>query len=254
MLKRPAVISPGSEQGPRSKLNRSQGVFKTPPSSTPLNTPSTTLVPTESTPIYKPRYEQSTTEETSRTSMQISPEKTELVKNAPLKSLELGHIELEISKKNNLAFDETFPRDILKKIWTDAGRSLTEIKHLFCHKSSGRSLQVYYFLSKPISILEVTSSLYAEIEVKIGNKSHVLSLRFPQFRNITCELGQLTSVTFHKIPPGIEFQDLRDWLAVFGEIQGSFRSEYSLQFFPYTHTPDHFPRISTSQNCVFTHS
>jgi hypothetical protein len=178
--------------------------------------------------------------------MQVTPEKTELIANAPLKSLELGHIELEISKKDNIAFDETFPRDILKKIWTDAGRSLTEIKHLSCHKSAGRSLQVFYFLNKPLQILQVTRSLYAEIEVKIGNKTHGLTLRFPQFRDVKYELGNLTSVTFHKIPPGIEFQDLRDWLEVFGEAKGSFRSELlpSLFLNPYAYfyAPD----------CVFT--
>jgi hypothetical protein len=224
MLKRQAVISPTSEQGPRSKLNRSQGIFKTPPTSTPLVTPSTSsTVQPIVTPIYKPRYDRSASDEASNTSMQVTPEKTELLANAPLKSLELGHIELEISKKDNLAFEGTFPRDILKKIWTDSGRNIAEIKHLSCHKSTGRSLQVFYFLSKPLSILDVTKTLYAEAVVKIGNKTHCLSLRFPQFRQVTCELGKLTSVTFHKIPPGIEFQDLRNWLAVFGEIQGSFR-------------------------------
>jgi hypothetical protein len=181
--------------------------------------------------------------------MQVSPEKNELVQNAPLKSLELGHIELEISKKNNLAFDETFPREILKKIWTDSGRDLAEIKHLSCHKSTGRSLQVFYFLSKPLSILDVTKTLYAEAEVKIGNKTHCLSLRFPQFRQVTCELGKLTSVTFHKIPPGVEFQDLREWLAVFGEIQGSFRSELLSLPLLLPQRIFYIPRI-----CVFTQS
>jgi hypothetical protein len=259
MLKRQAVISPTSEQGPRSKLNRSQGVFKTPPSSTPLKTPlttpstSTTVKPTD-TPIFKPRYERSPSEDSSSssqvTSMQVSPEKTELIQNAPLKSLELGHIELEISKKDNLAFEGTFPRDILKKIWTDSGRDLAEVKHLSCHKSTGRSLQVFYFLSKPLSILDVTKTLYAEAEVKIGNKTHCLSLRFPQFRHVTCELGKLTSVTFHKIPPGIEFQDLRNWLAVFGEVKGSFRSEFTSL---YPLTLFYYPHVFLRPQIVFSH-
>jgi hypothetical protein len=158
--------------------------------------------------------------------MNISPEKTELIQHTPLKAEKLAHIEIEIIKKDSLTIEGTFPREIFKKIWIDTGRKLEEINHLSCHKNSGRSMQVFYFLKQPLSILEVTNRLYTETEVKIGNKTHGLSIRFPQFRQVTSELGKLTSVTVHKIPPGIEFQDLRDWLSIFGTIQGSFRSVF----------------------------
>jgi hypothetical protein len=233
MPKRQAIVSPSSERCTRPRITDNQSGYKTPhttPSAfaTPAAAPSTstaTLV-TESTPVFKPRYE-GTLNESSNTSMHVTPEKTELVQHTPLAAEKLAHIEIEIIKKDNLTIEGTFPRDILKKIWIDTGRKLEEINHLSSHKNSGRSLQVFYFLKEPLSILDVTSRLYTETEVKIGSKTHGLSIRFPQFRQVTSELGKLTSVTVHKVPPGIDFQDLRNWLSIFGTVQGSFRSVLS---------------------------
>ncbi len=135
----------------------------------------------------------------------------------------LDYITLEIYNKNGLHFDEVLCREELKAIWIDLGRKITELKVLSTERFPGKYLRVYYKLKTPISILEVTKRQEIEFEIRTGPKTDTYRARFPDFRSITSELGKLVTVTAYKIPPTISFEDVRDWLELFGLIKSKFR-------------------------------
>jgi hypothetical protein len=97
---------------------------------------------------------------------------------------------------------------------------------------AGRFLRIIFKLKTETTINTITSSFNTEIEIKLGSKIHVFQARFPQFKDLTCELGKRTTVTFYKVPHELDVDDLRQWLNLFGEIKGQFRYLKPTQPYP----------------------
>ncbi len=112
----------------------------------------------------------------------------------------------------------------MKAIWSDhLARNVEEIKLLDSERIKGKYFRINYILREETPILAVTKSLETQFELKIGTKKHTFSARFSEFKEISCELGKLVTVTFYKIPLGIYCEDMRLWLNLFGEVLGNFR-------------------------------
>jgi hypothetical protein len=223
-LKRHAEISPSSEvskQKYRKEKNNSKSSanFHTPAStSTPLVTPGTER---------PPRYESSTFSEdkTLHTSMNELPKVTPPHRRSiHLLADSLDRIIIEIHKKDNLVFDGPLTRETITLIWTHhLERAASEVRVMSTERVAGRFLRVIYKLKEETTINTITNTFNTEIEIKLGSKTHVFQARFPQFKDLTCELGKTTTVTFYKIPHELDVEDLRQWLNLFGEIKGQFR-------------------------------
>jgi hypothetical protein len=113
---------------------------------------------------------------------------------------------------------------LLKEIWSNhLERNLSEIRYLSYEKIKGKYLRAIFNLVEDTPILSIVKSPETEFELKIGSKNHIFNAKFPQFREISCELGKLITVTFYKVPHGIYCEDLRLWLCLFGELKGNFR-------------------------------
>jgi hypothetical protein len=218
--KRVAEFSPGSE-APKFKQYRDNTKFHTPNASTPLNRP-TQGVPSAA------RYEQPVFEEdplhVSMNSVHTPATSPEITRHSALTSEPLEEVFLEVHSKDNSPFDGLLPRDYLSAIWTDKlERSLKELRFISYDAIAGKYLRIYYTLKEPTPILHITKTPEIEFELKLGSKIHIFNAKFPQFKEITCELGKLTTVTFYKVPHGIHCEDLREWLGLFGEVRGNFR-------------------------------
>jgi hypothetical protein len=136
---------------------------------------------------------------------------------------------IDVFKKNNADFDADLPRESLRYIWTKLGRSLEEVKILSCDRNPKRYLRITANLRRghSVSIAEITNSYESQVEIPsssaAGASIDVFGIRFPQFKDLVCELGQEVTVTFKKVPPEVSCSDLRKWLNLFGETMGSFR-------------------------------
>jgi hypothetical protein len=120
----------------------------------------------------------------------------EIIRHSALTSEPLEEIVLEIHSKDNLPFDAPLPRQYLSTIWSDKlERALDELRFISYDVIAGKYLRVYYTLKDVIPILHITKTPEIEFELKIGSKLHIFNARFPQFKEITCELGKLTTVT-----------------------------------------------------------
>jgi hypothetical protein len=224
--KRFATFSPGSD-GPttsktlRNKTDLSGTIFKTPNQFT-------------STPVIPPpggsgqEEERSNFEDSVSEVMQTSMK--EIPKNSNVySSPSIEFVIIDVFKKNGIDFHGNLPRESLRFFWTNLGRNLEEVKILSCDRNAGRHLRITANLRRglTLSIAEVTNSYESQIEVPSASASgaaiDVYSIRFPQFKDLVCELGQEITVTFKSVPPEVSCTDLRNWLSLFGEAMGSFR-------------------------------
>jgi hypothetical protein len=248
MAKRTAEISPNSERA-KNKFKKSPtdnpdpSTSKTttgaPPAPTPTPTGATATTATDktakttattaenqgtaSTPVKTPRdrFEKSDLMHCSMNSIpDVSPV---ITRHSAFVSPPLTHIDIEIYKKDDAIFDAILPRDVLKQLWVDLGRNLEEVRNLSFFRNPRKYLKVLYNLRDELPVLEVTKTYEITFEAKIGSKTHHFRARFPQFKEIVCELGQLVTVTVYNIPPGIDCEDLRQWIELFGTIKGNFR-------------------------------
>jgi hypothetical protein len=150
-----------------------------------------------------------------------------ITRHSSITSIPLYSILLEVHSKDGEPFDGALCRDSMKSIWTDhLDRKAEEIRLLESERIRGKYLKINFILREETPILAITKSLETQFELKIGSKIHSFGVRFPQFKEISCELGKLITVTFYKVPIGIYCEDLRLWLNLFGEVKGNFR--YSL--------------------------
>jgi hypothetical protein len=235
MVKRTAEISPNSEraknkfkEAPTGGPDPTNAPPPSKPSSSnapppPNSTPSTSK-PNQPTVIQTstPRYEK--TNGTLNTSMRSTPDQSpEITRHTAFVSKPLEVIVLEIYKKDDQPFDGLLPRDTLKLLWSELGRNIEEIKILKRERLLRKGLKVTFILRSEVPLLEVSQTYEILIELKLGSKTHVFGARFPQFREIVCELGQLVTVTFCDIPSHVDCEDLREWIEVFGAIKSKFR-------------------------------
>ncbi len=130
---------------------------------------------------------------------------------------------LEINRKDDDTFDANLPTESLKQLWTTLGRKLTEVKVLSSERHRNKHLRVVYNIRDVISIADITHSYEVRAEITANHASAVYNIRFPQFKELVCQLGQTVTVTFHKVPPEVSCRDLRLWLQLFGTVKGSFR-------------------------------
>jgi len=220
MSKRTAGFSPGSEAPSiKQKKNKSKSNNTT----TNFNTPAST-----STPRERPyRFEKPIVYGTGElhTSINKIPEfPAEITRHTSIVSPPLDVIILEVFKKDGAQFDDPLPREALKLIWSQhLDRRLDEVRILFCEQFRGKCLKIFYRLKVETPIIEITKAHETEFEIKLGSKTHVFNARFPQFKDITCELGKLISLTIYKIPHDVDCEDLREWLGLFGELKSNFR-------------------------------
>jgi hypothetical protein len=112
---------------------------------------------------------------------------------------------------------------------------IKNVKILYLERRPKRSLRAFFILYKGVSIIDVTHCLECHIEVNTGAGSYVFGVRFPQFKEVVCELGHKIGVTFKNVPAEITCKDLRNWLALFGKVSGSFRYPTQSSFIFVTH-------------------
>jgi hypothetical protein len=240
-MKRSAELSPGSEAPSFKKTDQTKNktleaeanrlksknktANKTTNDSTKFNTPAST-----STPRERPyRFERpivygegNERMHTSTNSVEEVP--PEITRHNSIVSPLIDKVIFEIFKKDYAIFDGPLPRDAFKVIWTDHfERSIDEVRSIWCERVQGKSLKIFYKLKVESTILEITKTHETELEIKLGSKIHVFNARFPQFKDISCELGKLVTLSIYKIPHEIDIEDIREWLNLFGEIQGNFR-------------------------------
>jgi hypothetical protein len=236
MVKRTAEISPNSERviTKKSAKNRlppppritpgtsssnpstSTGASSAPPGDAPTSTP-----PKEGL-TSTPRYEK--TDGTLHTSMRSTPDQSpEITRNSAFTSKPLDFVIIEIYKKDDEPFDGLLPRDTLKLLWSELGRNVEEIRVLKCDRILKKCLKVTYHLRKEVPLLEISNTYEILVEAKLGPRTHTFAAKFPQFREIVCELGQLITVTVCNVPSEVDSEDLRQWIEVFGAVKGKFR-------------------------------
>jgi hypothetical protein len=175
----------------------------------------------------------------------VSPEVT---RHSAFVSLPVDHVILEIYKKDDEPFDKILPRDTLKEIWSTLGRDNNEVKILTFRRMQTKCLRVSYKLVKEVPISEITPSHEIRVEATVGPKIHLFAAKFPQFREIVCELGNLITVTFFNLPEDVYAEDLEKWLSIFGKTQGRFRfAPVSFSF-----TPPLAPRATKVSSESFT--
>jgi hypothetical protein len=258
MAKRTAEVSPNSQRLNNKKPTKKElasliakglipstsrglagSTHPTTPSVTPDNpsgatptdtTPGQSSNSTKSTPstvihTSTPRYEK--TNDTLHNSMNSIPDQSpEISRHSAFVSKPLDHIILEVYKKDDEPFDGILPRDTLKLLWTELGRKVDEIRVLKRERIQGKKLKVTYNLRKEVPLLEISQSYEILIEAKLGSKTHVFGAKFPQFREIVCDLGQLITVTACNIPSDVDSEDLKEWFEVFGSVKGTFRYKF----------------------------
>jgi hypothetical protein len=100
---------------------------------------------------------------------------------------------------------------------------MNEVRTLYTIKFPGKCLKAFFKLKRESTVLEYTKAYETEFEIKLGSKTHIFNAKFPQFKEISCELGKFITVTIYKIPHEIDCEDLREWLSLFGEIKSNFR-------------------------------
>jgi hypothetical protein len=144
----------------------------------------------------------------------------------------LDFIILDVYKKNGIDFDAILPRESIRFLWTNLGRSLEEVRIISEDRFTKRYLRLVFYLKtgQSLSIAEITNSYEFQVEIPsstaAGASIDAFGVRFPQFKDLVSELGQIVSVTFKKVPPEVSCTDLRNWLKLFGEAIGSFRYPY----------------------------
>jgi hypothetical protein len=233
--KAPPVINPVINPNPNaSEDNDSDNT------ATNFNTPASS-----STPRERPyRFERPVVygQDPLHTSMNNLPEvPPNLVRHNPILSPPIDKVILDIYKKDTATFEDLLPRDDLKFIWTHhLGRNIEEVRIMVGRVATG-CLKVIYKLKAETTLIEITKSHEIEFELKIGSKIHTFSAKFPQFKEITCELNKLISITIYKIPHEIDCEDIREWLQLFGELKSNFRYNIYLIFINYN--LDVFQRI-----------
>jgi hypothetical protein len=242
--KRTAKFSPDSDGPTSTKRNAtdlSGTIFRTPHNtSTPKN------VANPNVPAFEPTIVVGETNETNgappiipvelrksfedsevehmQTSMKEIPKETNVYT-----SPSIGFIVLDVYSKNGADFDAILPKESIKFLWTNLGRRLEEVKIISEDRFTKRHLRLVFNLRRghELSIAEITNSYETQIEIPsstaVGASIDVFGIRFPQFKDLVCELGQVVSVTFKKVPPEVSCADLRNWLKMFGEAIGSFR-------------------------------
>jgi hypothetical protein len=250
--KRIATFSPGSDGPSISKVGRSTGpdvqlvarnrtdlsgtIFRTP---NLIQTPNQIL--TTSTPVVPPLNGETVQAEQSREHFedsiteQLQSSMKEIPKNTNVySSPNIEFVIIDAYKKNGADFNGTLPRELLRFFWLNLGRSLEEVKILSCDRTAHRSLRITANLRRglSLSIAEITNSYESQVEIPsataIGAPVDVFNIRFPQFKDLVCELGQEVTVTFKKVPPEVSCSDLRNWLSLFGETNGGFRYQFLL--------------------------
>ncbi len=130
---------------------------------------------------------------------------------------------MEINKKDDNPFDNILPTESLKQLWTTLGRKLEEVKIISFERHRNKYLRVVFNIKDVIAISDVTHSYEQRAEVTANHSSAIYNIRFPQFKELVCQLGQVVTVTFHRVPPEVSCSDLRRWLELFGSVKGSFR-------------------------------
>ncbi len=130
---------------------------------------------------------------------------------------------IEINKKDDNPFDAVLPKESLKQLWTTLGRKLTEVRVLSWERHRNKHLRVVFHLNEVIAISDITHSHELQAEISANHKSAIYNVKFPQFKELICQLGQTITVTFHRVPPEVSCKDLRTWLDLFGKVKGSFR-------------------------------
>jgi hypothetical protein len=181
-------------------------------------------------PPENPRMETSTDDQRSKdrfedsvdkvlhNSMNKIPNETNIY-SAP----KIEYVVIEINKKDDLPFDGILPTESLKQLWTTLGRKKSEVKIISFEKHRNKYLRVVYNIRDVISIADITHSYELRAEITANHASAIYNLRFPQFKELVCQLGQTVTVTFHRVPPEVSCKDLRCWLELFGTVVGSFR-------------------------------
>jgi hypothetical protein len=257
MSKRIAQFSPNSDPNPKRDRNNSKLIFVTPPtSSTPRRpviaapnpqfqaqilalgqekdreqenpedtekTEETLQEAEEPMSGTKDRFEDSIDSQLHNSMNQI-PNETNKYSAPPIE-----FVLIDINKKDDLPFDGVLPRESLKQLWTTLGRKIGEVKILSFQRYPKRYLRVIYNIKNSIAISDITHSYELQAEITANHSSAIYNIRFPQFRELVCELGQLITVTFHKVPPEVSCTDIRNWLNLFGVVEGGFR--YKLIFY-----------------------
>jgi hypothetical protein len=244
--KRTAKFSPDSD-GPtitkRNATDLSGTIFRTPHNT---STPKNVANPNANAPAFEPsiiigganevngtlpgvppairnNFEDSLVEQM-HTSMKDLPKETNVYSSPSLE-----FIVVDVYRKNGVDFDAIIPKESIKFIWKHLGRSLEEVKIISEDRFTKRYLRLVYYLRRDhaLSIAEITNSYEAQVEIPsssaVGASIDVFGIRFPQFKELVCELGQVVSVTFKKVPPEVSCSDLRSWLKMFAEAIGSFR-------------------------------
>jgi hypothetical protein len=144
----------------------------------------------------------------------------------------LNYVYVDIFRKDDAPFDSLLPRDSLKLLWIDLGLDIDNVKILYRERRPKKSLRVFFILIKGVSIIDVTHCLECLIEINTGSGVFVFGVRFPQFKEVVCELGHKVNVTFKNVPAEITCKELRNWLTLFGQPSGSFR--YNSPLHPYS--------------------
>jgi hypothetical protein len=235
MSKRVAVFSPNSEcPDPRTKQScktdtrtfhtstpkpgTSAGArVVTPPKAGANETNPPRMETSESGDTSKDRFEDDISKKL-HNSMNKIPNETNLY-SAPA----IEYVVLEINRKDDNPFDNILPTDSLKQLWTTLGRKLEEVKILSFERHRNKHLRVVYNIREVISIADITHSYELQAEIHANHSSAVYNIRFPQFKELVCQLGQTVTVTFHRVPPEVSCSDLRLWLQLFGTVKGGFR-------------------------------
>jgi hypothetical protein len=237
-MKRSAELSPGSEAPSFKKFdqtkdktleaeaNRIKLRNRTTNDSTKFNTSNSTSTPLErpyrfEKPIVYGEGEQM---HTSTNSVEEVP--PTITRHSAINSPPIDKVIFEIFKDYAI-FDGPLPREAFRVIWTDHfERNIDEVRAFWSERVKGKSLKVFYKLKTESTILDITKAHETELEIKLRSKIHIFNARFPQFRDISCELGKLVTLTIYKIPHDIDIEDIRMWLNLFGEIQGNFRYQF----------------------------
>ncbi len=135
----------------------------------------------------------------------------------------IEYVVLEINRKDDNPFDCILPTESLKQLWTTLGRKLEEVKIISFERHRNKYLRVVYNIKDVIAISDITHSYELQAEVNANHASAIYNIRFPQFKELVCQLGQAVTVTFHRVPPEVSCKDLRHWLELFGTVKGNFR-------------------------------
>jgi hypothetical protein len=231
MVKRTAEISPNSERviskkSAKNRLPPPPKINSEPSSSNPSTSSGATHpgeAPTSTPPkeVSTPRYEK--TDGTLNTSMRSTDQSPGTTRHTAFTSKPLDFVDVEIYKKDDEPFDGLLPRDTLKLLWTELGRNVEEIRVLKCERILRKCLKVTYHLRKEVPLLEISNTFEILVEAKLGPRTHTFAAKFPQYREIVCELGQLITVTVCNVPSEADSEDLRQWIEVFGSVKGKFR-------------------------------